>query len=108
MRGVQLLDANSRLRQTTSSSPSPLSDNVVQRVDGLVLNQPLRRVVLVLMHCLPHLLHEGLEVAELVEEGFVGEKLDVLQIVVGSVGGAAFVHLLQVLWLVGINSFEDA
>ena len=87
---------------------TPLSDNVVDRVNRAILVESLDSVLLVLVEGPLHLPHEGLEVPELLQQRLVGQELDVLGVVEGPAGRAAVVHLLQVLWFVGVDPLEDA
>ena len=95
-------------RYITATCDPPLSDNVVNGVNRPVLIEPLHGVLLVLVEGPLYLLHEGLEVTELLQQRLVGQKLDVLGVVEGPAGGAAMVHLLQVLGLVRVDALEDA
>ena len=80
---------------------------MVQGIDGLVLVELLHSGVLLLVVGLLHLLHEGLELSKLDQQWLVGQVLDVLGIVVGLVGRAPFVHLLEALGLVRVDPFQD-
>lgn len=86
------------------SSP-PLFNDVIQSVDGFVLLQSLYSVVLVLVQGFLHLLHEGLEVSELLQQRLMGEELNVLCVIVGLVGCTTSIDLLQVGRLVGVYAF---
>ena len=55
-----------------------------------------------------HFLHEGLELPKLDEQWFVSQVLDVLGIVVCLVGCATLVYLLEALWLVRVDAFQNA
>ena len=88
-------------------SPLPLTHNVIESVDWLVLHHSLclRRVILV--DSLLHSLHELLKISEPLKERLVGQKLDVLVVIEGLVGGAALVHLLEVVRLMRVDPFQD-
>ena len=57
--------------------------------------------------CLLHLLHEGFELSELVQERLVCQVLDVLSIVVSPVGSTSLVYLLEALWLAWVDAFQN-
>ena len=81
---------------------------MIKGVDGFVLVELLHGGLLFFVVSFLHLLHEHLELSELVQQWLVGQVLDVLGIVVGPVGSAALVHLLEAFWLVRVYSFQDA
>ena len=81
---------------------------MVQSIDWLILIELLYSGVLFLVVGLLHFLHEGLELPELDQEWFMGQVLDVLGIVVGLVGCATLVHLLEAFGLMRIDALQDA
>ena len=81
---------------------------MVQSIDRFILIQLLHSGVLLLVVRLFHFLHEGLELPELDEQWLVGQVLDVLGIVVCLVGCATLVYLLEALWLVRVDAFQNA
>ena len=81
---------------------------MVQSIDRLILIELLHSGVLFFVVGLLHFLHEGLELPELDQEWFVGQVLDVLGIVVGLVGCAALVHLLEALGLVRVDPLQTS
>lgn len=81
---------------------------MIQGIDGPVLLQMLNRCLLILMEGLLQPPHENLEVPELVQEWLMSEECNILRIVVGPVCCAAFVDLFEVLWLMRIDSLQDA
>ncbi len=54
-----------------------------------------------------YFLHEGLKLPELDQQWLVGQVLDILCIVVGLVGRAPFIHLLEALGLVRVDTLQD-
>ena len=82
---------------------------MVHSIDRLILIiELLYSGVLFFVVGLLNFLHEGLELPELDQEWLVGQILDVLGIVVGLVGCASLVHLLEALWLVRVDALQDA
>ena len=77
---------------------------MVKSIHWLVLIELLHRGVLLLVVGLLHFLHECLELSELDQQWLVGQVLDVLGIVVGLVGCATLVHLLEALWLMRVDA----
>ena len=80
---------------------------MIESIDGFILVKLLHGGLLFLVVSLLHFLHEGLEVTELLQQRLVGQVLDVLGVVVCSVGGAPFVHLLEAFWLMWVDALQD-
>ena len=80
---------------------------MIESIDGLILIQLLHGRLLFLVVSLLYLLHEGFEVTELPQQRLMGQVLDVLGVVVCSVGGASLVHLLEAFWLMGVDALQD-
>ena len=78
---------------------------MLQSVGGLTELQVVRRVVVVATHRALDLLEVDPELAELVDDGFVGEVLDVLDVVIGLASAS---QLLLLAWLPRVDSFQDA
>lgn len=97
-----------QITQRIRESRVALLDDVVERVDGLVLGQGLGGAVLALTHDFGHLLGKGLVLAELAQDGLVHQVLDVLGIVEGRGSGRALVGLLLVLGLAGVDTLQNA
>lgn len=113
---------------------SPLLHDVVKLVAGLVVLQPLYCAPLALPVRLPQLADKDLQaegelsaggpkhrvppqalgrgthlvLPELVDDGLMEEEPDVLEEIEGPGGRGAFVHLLLVLGLVGVDPLQDA
>lgn len=81
---------------------------MIQCVDGSVLLQLLCSAQLVFMESSLEPPHKDPELSELVKERLVGKERNVLGVVVGLVSCTAFVHLLGILWLVWVDSFQNA
>lgn len=52
--------------------------------------------------------HSHLVFTELVDEGLIGEELDIAEVVVDAVLCSALICLLDMRWLAWIDSLEDA
>lgn len=110
---------------------SPLLHDVVEFVGGFVVLQPLRCAPLTLPIRLPQLTDKDLQAEqgsehcrastapssqctdylvfpELVDDGLMQEEFDVFEEIEGPCRGGAFVHLLLVLGLMGVNPLQDA
>ena len=73
---------------------------MVQSIDWLILIELLYSGFLFFVISLLHFLHEGLELPEFDQQWLMGQVLDVLGIVVGLIGCAPLVRLLEALGLV--------
>jgi len=81
---------------------------MIQRVDWLVLLQVCCNGVFLLSKGASEPLCEDLELSEFLEQGLMGEELDVLGPVVRLGGGVTLRHLLQVVGLARVDALQDA